>query len=281
MPVTKLYLISVLQSHDHTRPGPDRSGKEEPVADRREESYSREIREVQSELAGLRSELRRFIEHTNRQHVDAALSGIRREYADVFIEQALSDADQRLRERMIRDCPMRERCYAAFYEFLKASAEHIRDGEVSEEVVRSYRDRLAAMRKGGKLETCSTCFTETNRLFEKQIELMRSLGIYRESREASSSVADLPDEVLVRDLLEPLANRHRFRIVQSLAAGTQTFSALSTLTDPRGGNLLFHLRKLQDAGMILQRHERGDYIITEKGYKALTGVAALYADLEP
>jgi hypothetical protein len=101
MPVTKLYLISVLQSHDHTRPGPDRSGKDEPVADRREESYSREIREVQSELAGLRSELRRFIEHTNRQHVDAALSGIRREYADVFIEQALSDADQRLRERMI------------------------------------------------------------------------------------------------------------------------------------------------------------------------------------
>jgi len=263
-----------LQSHDHTGPGPDRSGEDE-------QPYEREIREVRSEIAGLRSELRRFAEHANRQHVETILGGLRREYADVFIEQNLSDADQRLRERMIRDCPMRERCYAAFYEFLKASAEHIRDGEVSEEVVRSYRDRLAAMRKGGKLETCSTCFTETNRLFEKQIELMRSLGIYRESREASSSVADLPDEVLVRDLLEPLANRHRFRIVQSLAAGTQTFSALSTLTDLRGGNLLFHLRKLQDAGMILQRHERGDYIITEKGYKALTGVAALYADLEP
>jgi hypothetical protein len=113
------------------------------------EHYGRDIREVQSEIAGLRSELRRFIEHANRQHVDTVLGGLRKEYAGVFVEQHLSDADQRLRERMIRECPMRERCYAAFYEFLKSSAEHIKDGEVSEEVVQSYRDRLAEMRKGG------------------------------------------------------------------------------------------------------------------------------------
>ncbi len=239
------------------------------------ERYSQEIKEVQSEIAALRSELRRFIEYANRQHVDTAIDGLRREYAGVFVEQHLSGADQRLQERMIRDCPMRERCYAAFYEFLKSSAEHIKDGEVSEAVVRSYRDRLAAMRKGGKFESCSTCFAETNRLFEKQIELMRSLGIYRCDQEASSSIADLSDEILVRDILEPLANRHRFRIVQSLASRTQTFSALSNLTGLRGGNLLFHLKKLQDAGMILQRHERGDYIITEKGYKTLKGIGTL------
>jgi DNA-binding HxlR family transcriptional regulator len=245
------------------------------------ERYSQEIKEVQSEIAALRSELRRFIEYANRQHVDTAIDGLRKEYAGVFVEQHLSDADQRLQERMIRQCPMRDRCYAAFYEFLKSSAEHIRDGEVSEEVVRSYRDRLAEMRKGGKFDTCSTCFTETNRLFEKQIELMRSLGIYRSNKETSSSVADLSDGILVRDILEPLANRHRFRIVQSLAAETQTFSALSNLTGLRGGNLLFHLKKLQDAGMILQRHDRGDYIITEKGHKTLEGIGTLYAALKP
>ncbi|WP_332449284.1 winged helix-turn-helix domain-containing protein [Methanoculleus sp.] len=247
----------------------------------RAEHYEQDIREVQSEIAGLRNELRRFIEQANKQHVDTLLGGLRKEYGGVFVEQHLSDADQRLQERMIRECPMRERCYAAFYEFLKSSAEHIRDGEVSEEVIQSYRDRLAAMRKGGKLENCSTCFSETNRLFEKQIELMRSLGIYRSSREASSSVADLSDEIVVEEILEPLANRHRFRIVQSLAAETQTFSALSNLTGLRGGNLLFHLKKLQDAGMILQRHDRGDYIITEKGHKTLEGIGTLYAALKP
>ncbi len=243
------------------------------------EHYGHEIKEMRSEIADLRGEIRRFIEHTSEQHVDTILGGLRKEYANVFAREHLSDADQRLRERMIRECPMRDRCYAAFYEFLKSSAEHIRDGEVSEAIIQSYRDRLGAMRKGAKYDDCSTCFTETNRLFEKQIELMQSLGIYRSSRQASSSIADLPGEVLVRDIFEPLANRHRFRILQSLSVETRTFSDLSKLTDLRGGNLLFHLKKLQDAGMILQRHERGDYIITEKGYKTLKGIGTLCSTL--
>jgi hypothetical protein len=33
--------------------------------------------------------------------------------------------------------------------------------------------------------------------------------------------------------------------------------------------------------MILQRNERGDYMITEKGYKALRGLAETYIGLNP
>ena len=39
------------------------------------------------------------------------------------------------------------------------------------------------------------------------------------------------------------------------------------------------LQKLQDGGMILQRNERGDYMITEKGYRTSRGVSELYSDL--
>jgi predicted transcriptional regulator len=41
------------------------------------------------------------------------------------------------------------------------------------------------------------------------------------------------------------------------------------MTGLRGGNLLFHLRKLQDSGTFLQRKEWGDYVITDKGYQIL------------
>ncbi len=51
------------------------------------------------------------------------------------------------------------------------------------------------------------------------------------------------------------------------------FNEFSELTGLRGGNLLFHLQKLLDGGMILQRHERGDYMITEKGFRVLKGIA--------
>ena len=244
-----------------------------PVTDGAE-NYLREIKVVQKEIEALRNELRRFIDHANSQKIEMALSGLGKEYASLFVEQHLGDAERGLQERMIRDCPMRDQCYATFYDFLKSSAELIGDGEVREEVVRSYRDRLAKMREEGRFENCSTCFAETNRLFEKQIDLMRSLGIYQ-GEEDTLAIADLPGDTLVQDFLEPLANRHRFRIVQSLATGTQTFSEISTLTGLKGGNLLFHLKKLQDAGMILQQHERGDYIITGKGYRALKAIGAL------
>ena len=33
--------------------------------------------------------------------------------------------------------------------------------------------------------------------------------------------------------------------------------------------------------MILQRHERGDYIITDKGFKTMTAVSQLHQVLNP
>ncbi|HNS24836.1 MAG TPA: ArsR family transcriptional regulator, partial [Methanobacteriaceae archaeon] len=53
------------------------------------------------------------------------------------------------------------------------------------------------------------------------------------------------------------------------------FSQLSELTGLKGGNLLFHLQKLTETDMILQRHERGDYMITEKGYSVLMALSEL------
>jgi predicted transcriptional regulator len=60
---------------------------------------------------------------------------------------------------------------------------------------------------------------------------------------------------------------------------TRTFSSLSELTGLRGGNLLFHLQKLLDNDMILQRHERGDYMLTEKGYKLLVMLSEIHTVL--
>jgi predicted transcriptional regulator len=60
----------------------------------------------------------------------------------------------------------------------------------------------------------------------------------------------------------------------------KSFSAFSELTSLRGGNLLFHLQKLLDNGLILQMHERGDYMITDKGLKILEGLQEIYSSLQ-
>ena len=235
-----------------------------------------EIRELKAEISGLRIDLQRFVERANQQHVDTVLGGIRKEYAGACADQQLGTAKADLSARMAEGCPMRTTCYGVFTEFLENSARHITEGTVSEDMIKSYREKMAALRKRAKKEECPTCFNELGRLFENQVGLMQTLGMYREAGGTIGNLDSLPDEAVVKDLLEPVASPPRFQILRSLSTGTRTFSDISQLTGLRGGNLLFHIRKLTDTGMILQRHERGDYIITDKGFRTLTAIAELY-----
>jgi DNA-binding transcriptional ArsR family regulator len=236
-----------------------------------------EIRELKTEITGLRTDLKRFIEKANQQHVNAVLADIKKEYTGVIAEHQVGTAKADLSAHMVEDCAMRTTCYGVFMAFLEESARHITEGNVSNELIQSYRERMMTLRKKGKHEGCDTCFTEVGRLFEKQVTLMQTLGIYQKS--PATVDVEIPDKIVVNDLLEPVANIQRFQIVKSLMTGTRTFSEISQLTGLRGGNLLFHIRKLTESGMILQRHERGDYIITDKGYKTMAAIGELYREL--
>jgi predicted transcriptional regulator len=238
-----------------------------------------EIRELKTEITGLRTDLKRFVERANQQHVDMVLSDVKKEYAGVFADHQVGTAKTDLSARMVEDCGMRENCFELFMEFLQNSARHIKDGEISDELIQSYRKQMKTIRKKGPYDHCDTCFWEVGRLFEKQVELMQTLGIYKKSPGTEDTIAEIPDESVVKELLEPVANIQRFQILKALTVQTRTFSDISKMTGLRGGNLLFHIKKLADSGMILQRHERGDYIITEKGHKTMTAIAELYRAL--
>jgi len=240
-----------------------------------------EIRELKTEITGLRTDLKRFMERANQQYVIGVLSDLKKNYAGLFTDHQVATAKEDLSAHMVGDCKMREKCYELFMDFLQNTSRHIRDGQVSDEIIRSYRDQLKAMRSKGPYDRCTTCFTEVHRLFEKQVDLMQSLGIYRKAGDAAGRPGDFADDSVVRDVLEPVANIQRFQIVKSLAVQTRTFSEISQMTGLRGGNLLFHIRKLTEAGLILQRHERGDYIITDKGFRTLTAISRLYRDITP
>ncbi len=233
------------------------------------------ITEIKEEISRLRSDLRKFMERSNQQHVDTVLSAIRDEYSALFADSQLDAACEGLTRQMDSECPMREKCYTVFYEFLKETSGHIRGGSVTDEIVCGYRTKLEELKKTGKLENCPRCFAETARLFEKQVDLMQSLGIYSERRPDQKIVPAISDEEIVSGILEPLASVQRLQMLRNLASGTMTFTELSKLTDLRGGNLLFHVKKLLDAGLVIQRHERGDYMITAKGFRVLQGLSAL------
>lgn len=127
---------------------------------------------------------------------------------------------------------------------------------------------------------CEQCFSEVSSLFIKQVNLMRSMRIYADNQELKPDISALETGVVMSEILEPVSNNQRLEILRAVAFETKSFSAFSELTGLKGGNLLFHLQKLTDSGLILQQHERGDYMITEKGFKILQGLNETYSSLQ-
>jgi DNA-binding transcriptional ArsR family regulator len=249
--------------------------KEGALIEQEYDDLFHEVREVKSKLSEVHNDLRRFVEHSNRQQVESILSDVRKDFSEIVVKHLLQDTDEGLASRMVKGCQMRETCMSLFAELLNGTATLCRETAFPDYAVQERVASLREMRDKAPHPRCKRCFTEVERLFDSQIAIMQSMQIYEVDQPEKDAIMALPEETTVTQILEPLANRQRLQIMKALAGATNTFSGLSQLTGMRGGNLLFHLSKLLEQGMILQRSERGDYMITTKGYKAIKGVAEL------
>jgi DNA-binding transcriptional ArsR family regulator len=239
-----------------------------------------DIAAIKSQLSDINENLEKFIERSNQQHLESILDGCRNNFSEVIIGYATGEIERGLEKKMVKGCHMRDACKSIFSRLLKRNIEQIKDEKVPEESINKARSKMNELRDKAQYDQCGSCFSEASRIFDKQIDTMRSLKIYREESELKDAISTLPVEHIVEEMLEPLSNRQRMQIMKALSVETKTFSALSSLTGLRGGNLLFHLQKLMDSGMILQRNERGDYMITEKGHKTLRGIFETYLNLD-
>lgn len=248
------------------------------MVNKRDGSY-KELLEIKEKLYEIHNDMKRFIEQSGQQHLEHVLSGSRTNFTNAIIGHVIDDIEGGLESNMVKKCEMRETCKSSFTGFLQSNAGLIRQGEVHEDVILKNQSELNDMRNNAPSKQCEKCFSQVQNLFGKEISLMRSLRIYNANDDKKHEISPVPDDIII-EVLEPLSNKQRLQILKAIAIETKTFSALSELTGLRGGNLLFHLQKLLDSGMILQRHERGDYMITDKGFKILKSVGDMYSVLK-
>lgn len=240
---------------------------------------SQEFAEIRRQLAEVQSDMKRYVERTNQQYVELLLAASRKEVVDALQAHVVEDVDEGLDANMVKNCEMRATCRRKFGEVLADNAGLLRLGEVSVDRVDENRAVLQRIREKAPRKKCDVCFSEVSRLFEKEVSLMQSLQIYRSQEGRTTSIGELPEEDFVNDVLDPLSNKARLQIMKALYVETKTFSALSELTGLRGGNLLFHLQKLLDTGMIIQKHEGGEYLLTDKGFTVLNKISEVHAAL--
>ena len=245
-----------------------------------EDSEMTEIKAIRDKLCDMHSDIKKVMEYSNRLRFETAMECSRQEYSNAVLSHLIEDIDTGLERNMVKKCPEKENCRSSFAALLQKNAGLVKQGRVDEVLLSGNREKLEELRCGAPYSKCDQCFSEVSSLFTKQVNLMRSMRIYANNQEQKSDISALETGALMREILEPVSNPQRLEILRAVAFETKSFSAFSEITGLRGGNLLFHLQKLMDSELILQQHERGDYMITEKGFKILQGLNELYSSLQ-
>ena len=249
---------------------------------RGKDSYLDELAGIKAELSSLNRAVSRVLEHTGNQQMNMMFSEIKSDLSKQMIKYMMHDTRDTLDSNMPEDCNNKQMCKSLFENLLQEMSLLLLEREVDEKKLKQCQERFDKLKELSPTENCDSCMTHASGMFKKQMELLRTVSSsvnMKPENENTTSIVELPEEV-VGSICEPLANRQRLLILKKLSVETRSFSELSKITGLRGGNLLFHLQKLLDTGMILQRTERGDYLLTNKGYRILRGIADLYDTTE-
>ena len=231
---------------------------------------TREIYDTRAKLEAIHQDIKRLIEKSNQDYLNIMLNNMKEDIIDSITTYITEDIQGTLERNMVDPCNMRETCKSRFSKFLEDNAELIKETNVTKETIEKKKQELNDIKETAPYDKCEACFSEVKSLFDKQLNLIGSMEIYNDDNpENKMKIASIPEETMVKTVLEPISNKQRLQILKSMASETKTFTALSELTGLRGGNLLFHIQKLMENSLIIQRHERGDYMITKKGYNLL------------
>ncbi len=94
--------------------------------------------------------------------------------------------------------------------------------------------------------------------------------------EQEPDLEEANEEQLI-DILTPLSNVIRLRILKYLSKGGKYYSQLEDSTGIKAGHLLFHIQKLKEVGFVIQENKK--YLITLNGRKALNLISGLRREL--
>ncbi len=88
-----------------------------------------------------------------------------------------------------------------------------------------------------------------------------------------------PSSQDVERAIAPLSNSWRITILRMLGQNEHTMSEIGRALNMKTGHLQFHMRALKEAGYIASDRRRKTYSITERGERAMRGLAELMASL--
>ena len=163
------------------------------------------------------------------------------------------------------------------------SAGNFQQAYSSIEVSQKKLEQLKQMFIAKNRVHCISCIDNENQLLESNKRLIGQLRLIESpaiALQSNISTIDGMDPVKTNDMIvNPLSNKTRLQILQSIYRGENRFTDLSICTGLEGGQLLYHIKKLTESGYVYQADNK-DYVLTTKGLRVLVMLAQLTYELE-
>lgn len=229
-------------------------------------------------------ELKQFQELLLEERVVQIREELARQNRDIALDGYLDGAAARLGEALPEPCPrnMKKTCGYIFRKRLEDTAQRLKDSAGEELVQATVALAADDDEKIGRLKTmapCTACYGQYQREKDNLVKVVEKLASYKNSiaaRVVDDYVRQLPDDMVISSIVDPLSHKARFRMMKSLSLGSMSYKELTEATGYEGGHLIYHLNKLTDSGLVTKSEAGGRYSITEKGIGVMDLVKALY-----
>jgi DNA-binding transcriptional ArsR family regulator len=232
----------------------------------------KEIKNLRKEVSELKFALNRFAERSCKEIIKMQNQG----FMALISEHLEEDMAEDLTGSLLKDCRLFDKCRGNFLKRLKGFSSQCKTMGVEAALANKSREIMNLKESIGSPDKCETCFNGVFSTLNKQARAISSIGIYDiKATRREGLVAELPVEDACR-ILKATSNPIRLLILKSLYLESKSFTSLSSITGLRSGNLLFHIKMLLKAGLIIQTQERGDYMITKNGSRIMDSLLRVF-----
>lgn len=233
--------------------------------------------QILNEILELKSDLKKYSEQVHHLQATSFFAEFRKNCAEVVINGYRETGSDSIGKEA-GDCEHCQKCKPMFGKLLGRLLESIKTGDVTSEDIQNILRKASLFRSRAPFDHCTACHDEVKNQLDQQIRMLQAIGIYQEEENTSELVSSMPEEESSALFNDALSSPIRIHILKLVYHGGKSFTDLSTDTGLRGGNLLFHLEKLQKSGMI---HKKGEYQMSYRGYEVLHTVARLFKQPAP
>lgn len=233
--------------------------------------YNQEaIFEIKNIVKDIHKDLKTMSEKSNEEYLNLMYSNLKNEFVSSMNGYMIGKIDPELEQRMVNPCDMREQCKNTFKKYLTKHTDNLSPDNISKKRIAKIKNEFEKIKKNKQKEECDICFNEVSNVFENHVNLIKSVKLYNNQKEEDErKISDIDEKNLVKTILNPISHEKRLKILKSIALEPQSFSNLSNLTNLKGGNLIFHINKLQKNDLIFQKQEHQEYMLTTKGFKVI------------